>query len=78
MTHQDTYPTFMVLMSSRVPLVPATTLVLMAVGGVVYSIGAALFSLDGLRCQNTIWHMFVLTASICFCTAIALGVFSQG
>jgi len=62
------------LMSSLVPLVSTSALVLMVTGGVVYSLGAVLFSLEGLRFQNAIWHGLVLTASICFSIAIALGV----
>jgi hemolysin III len=37
-------------------------------------LGAVVFSIDGLRYQNAIWHSFVLAASVCFCLAIALGV----
>ncbi len=62
------------LVSSLVPVVSTTALALIVTGGLVYSLGAVLFSLDSLRFQNAIWHSLVLTASICFCIAIALGV----
>ncbi len=63
------------LLTSLVPLVSGATLSFIIVGGLVYSLGAIVFSIDGLRFQNAIWHGLVLTASICFCIAIALGVF---
>ena len=62
------------LITSLVPLVSGATLALLVAGGLVYSLGAIVFSIDGLRFQNAIWHGFVLTASVCFCVAIALGV----
>ena len=62
------------LISSLVPLVSGATLGLIIAGGMVYSLGAVVFSIDGLRFQNAIWHGFVLTASACFSIAIALGV----
>lgn len=62
------------LLSSLIPVVPGTALALMVAGGLVYSAGAVIFSIDGLRYQNAIWHGFVLAASVCFFAAIALGV----
>jgi len=62
------------LISSLIPLVSGLTLALIVAGGLVYSFGAIVFSIDGLKYQNAIWHGFVLTASVCFCIAIALGV----
>lgn len=63
------------LVSSLFTVVPGAALALMAIGGLVYSAGAVLFSLEGLRFQNAIWHSFVLAASGCFFAAITLGVF---
>ena len=62
------------LLTSLIPVVPTAALVLIVLGGLVYSAGAVLFSLDGWRFQNAVWHGFVLAASICFFAAIALGV----
>ncbi|WP_085982815.1 PAQR family membrane homeostasis protein TrhA [Octadecabacter arcticus] len=62
------------LVSSLIPLVSGVTLGLIVAGGLVYSLGAIVFSIDKLRYQNAIWHSFVLAASVCFCLAIALGV----
>ncbi|HCP81019.1 MAG TPA: hemolysin III [Octadecabacter sp.] len=62
------------LITSLVPLVSGATMALIIAGGLVYSLGAVVFSIDGLRFQNAIWHGCVLTASGCFCIAIALGI----
>ncbi|MCF2905257.1 hemolysin III family protein [Octadecabacter sp. CECT 8868] len=64
------------LLTSLVAVVPTITLVLIVIGGLVYSIGAVLFSFDEWRFQNAVWHGFVLAASICFFAAITLGVTS--
>jgi hemolysin III len=62
------------LITSLLPLVSGAVIALMVAGGLVYSAGAVVFSLEGMKFQNAIWHSFVLIASICFFTAIALGV----
>lgn len=64
------------LLTSLIPLVSGGAIALMVIGGLIYSIGAVLFSLEDLRFQNAIWHGFVLSASACFFAAIALGVFA--
>ena len=46
--------------------------VLMVVGGVLYSAGSAFLLLHRLRFHNTIWHGFVVTASVLFFVAIFL------
>ncbi len=61
------------LLSSLLPLMPIAAIIFMVVGGVIYSIGAVIFSLDDLRFQNAIWHGFVLVASGCLFVAITLG-----
>jgi hemolysin III len=48
----------------------ATTLVLLAAGGVLYSLGVVFHLWAGLRFQNVIWHGCVLLASICHYTAV--------
>ena len=53
--------------------IPAAGLVLIGLGGLLYSLGAVIFSREGLPYQNAIWHGFVLAASVCFFAAIALG-----
>ena len=59
------------------PLVRATpmvTLVLLAAGGVVYSVGAALFMIKRLRFRRAIWHGHVLAGAATHYAAIMVGV----
>ena len=59
------------------PLVRATpvaTLVLLAAGGVVYSIGAALFMIKRLRFRRAIWHGHVLAGAATHYAPIMVGV----
>lgn len=62
-----------VLIWPLAPLLPLGAVVLIVLGGVIYTAGVLVFSHDGLRFQNAIWHGFVLVASACFFAAIALG-----
>ncbi len=57
---------------------PLGATVLIVVGGLLYTIGAVLFSLPKLRFQNAIWHGFVIAASACFFATIAWGALSLG
>ncbi len=57
---------------------PAGATALIVAGGVLYTVGAVLFSLPNLRFQNAIWHFFVLIASGCFFAVITWGALSVG
>ena len=48
----------------------STGLVLLAAGGVLYSVGAAFHVWTSLRYQNVVWHGFVLAAAGCHYTAV--------
>jgi hemolysin III len=50
------------------------TLILLLVGGVIYSAGVVFHLWRGLRFQNAIWHGFVLAAAGCHYAAILLVV----
>ncbi|GGL70365.1 PAQR family membrane homeostasis protein TrhA [Wenxinia marina] len=54
---------------------PLATVILIAVGGILYTSGVVFFLWEKLKYCQAIWHGFVLTASSCFFTAIALGLF---
>jgi hemolysin III len=54
-------------------LTPAT-LVLIAAGGGLFSVGVLFHVWDGLRFQNAIWHGFVLTAAACHYAAVLTSV----
>jgi hemolysin III len=49
---------------------PGTTLVLMLVGGMLYSFGLVFYLWHGLRFQNAVWHLFVAAAAGCHFAAI--------
>ncbi|PKU24760.1 PAQR family membrane homeostasis protein TrhA [Telmatospirillum siberiense] len=50
----------------------AGSLVLLAVGGVLYTLGAPLHRWSGLRYHSAIWHGCVLAAAACHYSAIVL------
>ena len=52
---------------------PGAALVLVAIGGLLYSSGVIFFTRENLKYAYAIWHVFVLAASACFFTAISLG-----
>jgi hemolysin III len=49
---------------------PSTTLWLIAIGGVFYSLGVIFHAWQRLRFQNAIWHGFVLVAAACHYIAV--------
>ncbi len=53
---------------------PGSALVLILVGGGLYTLGTVFFAMQSLRYQNAIWHSFVLAASTCFFAAVSLGI----
>lgn len=48
-----------------VATIPTRGVVLLAVGGVVYSVGVIFYAWHKLPYNHTIWHLFVLAGSIC-------------
>ena len=57
------------------PVLPAGATALIVAGGLLYSAGVIFFRWEGLKFSLAIWHGFVVSASICFFAAIALGIF---
>ncbi len=57
---------------------PAGGTALVLCGGVLYTIGAALFSLTQLRFHNAIWHFFVICGSGCFFAVITWCALAYG
>lgn len=49
--------------------------VMLVVGGGLYTGGAIFYALDKVPYMHTVWHCFVLAASICHWVAIQFGVF---
>ena len=55
--------------------ISTTGLALLIVGGIVYSLGTAFYALDKrIAYGHMVWHLFVLTGSICHFLSITLGV----
>ena len=52
------------------PVVPRSSLWLLAIGGLLYSLGILFHSWERLRFQNAIWHGFVLLAASCHYSAV--------
>ncbi len=53
---------------------PLATLILLAAGGVVYSIGALLFMVKRLKFRRAIWHGHVLAGAATHYAAVLVGV----
>ena len=50
---------------------PMPTLILVAIGGLLYSVGIVFYKWHGLKFQNAIWHAFVAVAAGCQWAGIA-------
>jgi hemolysin III len=50
---------------------PATTMILVLIGGLVYSAGVVFYKWQSLKFQNAIWHSFVAIAAGCHYAGIA-------
>lgn len=62
----------LLLAGPMIRTLPVPTLWLIAIGGLLYTVGTAFFASRDLPFQNAIWHAFVLAASTCFFCAISL------
>ncbi len=58
--------------------VSASCLLLLLLGGIVYSLGALIHAIGGFRFHNAIWHAMVLVAAALHFAAIALIVLPLG
>ena len=54
------------------PIVPVSAMVLMAVGGLLYTAGVPFYASETMKFSIAIWHGFVVAASACFFAAIAI------
>ncbi len=52
-------------------------LVLVGIGGALYTLGVVFFTWENLKFSNAIWHGFVLAASGCFYAAITLSLIAS-
>jgi hemolysin III len=56
------------------PLVPVSAMILMAVGGLLYTAGVPFSASETMKFSIAIWHGFVVAASACFFAAITISV----
>jgi hemolysin III len=56
--------------------IPTAALVLLAIGGVLYSVGVIFHLWRGLKYQNAVWHAFVLAATGCHFGAVTTAAFA--
>jgi len=56
------------------PIVPASAMVLMAAGGLLYTAGVPFYASETLKFSIAIWHGFVVAASACFFAAIVIAL----
>ena len=54
------------------PIVPVSAMVLIAVGGLLYTAGVPFYASETMKFSIAIWHGFVVAASGCFFAAIAI------
>ena len=55
---------------SLASVLPSSSLWLLAIGGILYSLGTLFHVWRGLRFHNAIWHGFVLLAASCHYSAV--------
>ena len=62
------------LVGSLLQVLPFAALVLIGIGGALYTLGTLFHHWESLRFSNAIWHGHVVAGSACFFAAIALGM----
>ena len=70
--------TILVAINPLIAAVSLRALVLLAAGGILYSVGVLFYRWDRLPYQRAIWHGFVLTAAACHYFAILDVLAGQG
>jgi len=59
---------------SLILILPVASIWLIAIGGLLYTVGVIFHTWERLIFANAIWHGFVVSASTCFYIAIALAI----
>ncbi len=62
------------ILAQQIAELPMGAAVMLALGGVLYSVGVIFHQWDSLKFSNAVWHVFVLAAAICHYGAIMGGV----
>jgi hemolysin III len=64
----------LILLPRAIQVLPLTSTCLIALGGVLYSVGVIFHLRERLRFQNAIWHAFVLVAATCHYGAVLVSI----
>ena len=64
----------LLLLPLMIQTLPGHSLILIVIGGGLYTLGTVFFCWRALPYQNAIWHAFVLAASSCFFASIAMAL----
>jgi len=59
-----------VLANELSAVLPQTTLTLLAIGGIVYTVGVVFYVWRSLRFQSAVWHAFVVAGAALHCSAV--------
>ena len=54
--------------------VPFSVIILIIIGGVLYSVGVIFYLMEKWKWHHVVWHLFVLAAAICHYVAVLLTV----
>lgn len=54
------------------PIMPTSAIILMGLGGLLYTAGVPFYASETMKFSIAIWHGFVVVASACFFAAIAI------
>jgi hemolysin III len=57
--------------------VPTTALLLLGLGGLLYSVGASIYAMPRIRFRRAIWHGFVVAAAGTHWSAVLIGVVAR-
>jgi hemolysin III len=64
----------LILFPRAMQVLPLTSTCLIALGGILYSVGVVFHLWERLRFQNAIWHAFVLAAATCHYGAVLVSL----
>lgn len=64
----------LILLPRAIQVLPPTATCLIALGGILYSVGIIFHLWERLRFQNAIWHAFVLAAATCHYGAVIVSL----
>jgi len=69
--------TILAALDALLAVVPAAAILLLVVGGILYTVGVIFHLWERLAYQQPIWHGFVIAAAACHYAAVFLGVACQ-